>query len=69
MHKFAIPEDFCKIIRTAITSLVDAQIRELLGRSGRAGNYAIYRTFKNSIFKYSITKIKSIDRNILSSVR
>ena len=68
MHKFAIPEDFCKIIRTAITSLVDAQIRELLG-SGRAGNYAIYRTFKNSIFKYSITKIKSIDRNILSSIR
>ena len=43
MHKFAIPEDFWKIVRSVIASLVDPQTRELPGRFGRVGNYAIYR--------------------------
>ena len=39
MHKFTIPGDFREIIRSVRASLVDAQIREPPGQSGRVGNY------------------------------
>ena len=41
MDKFVIPRDLREIIRSVRVSLVDAQIKEPIGRSGRVDNYAI----------------------------
>ena len=50
MHKFVIPGDFQEIIRPVRASLIDAQIWEHPGQSGRVGNYRYIKFLWTKIY-------------------